>query len=421
MQHALSRRALLKHSARAALVAGATGTLLAACGGNSTGNGPTTITFWHAYNTTSPEVDTLVKKVIPAFNKKFSNITIKQQQIPYDNMLQKLTASVAGGTGPDVVRADIIWMPQLAKIGALVKVDDLLEKDKFYTGPLQTCFYKGSYYGVPLDTNTKVLIYNKKVLEKAGVSEVPTTSSAFKETCLKITALGNNTYGYAEGGLYDWATLPWIWSFGGAVTDDNFEKASGYINSAESLAALEYLIDLYKTKALSPGIMGGTNLSTSDAMAKNQAGFIIDGPWMPGIFEKTAPDMKYDMSVMPAGPNGHSASVVGGEDIAIMSSSKNQAAAKEFVRFMVSEEAQRLMGQVGQMPTLKSLAGDSTLPAYYKVFNKQMETAKPRTVSPNYPRISTILGDAFNKAFRNQLTPKAALDEAAQLIDAQLS
>lgn len=420
MQPLFSRRTLLKSSAQLALTAGAAGSLLAACGGSSSGNGPTTITFWHTYNVTGPETETLVKKVIPAFNKKFPNITVKQQQIPYDSMLQKLTASVAGGKGPDVVRADIIWMPQLAKIGALVKMDDMLDKDLFYPGPLQTCIYKGNYYGLPLDTNTRVVIYNKEVLEKAGISSIPTTTADFKAACLKITALGKDFYGYSEGSLDPWITLPWVWCFGGEVTDDAFSKATGYINSANSVAALAYLSDLYHTKAVSPGILGGSNLSPSDALTKGQTGFIIDGPWMPGIFASSAPKLQYDMAVMPAGPNGHTASVVGGEDIAILSSSKNLDAAREFVKFMTSAEAQILMAQVGQMPTLKSVADDSSLPAYLKTFNEQIQFAKPRTVSPNYPKISTILSDAFNKALRNQLTPQAALDQAAQLIDAQL-
>lgn len=421
MQHTLSRRTLLKNSAQLALATGVTGSLLAACGGSSPAtNGSTTITFWHTYNVTGPETETLVKKVIPAFNKKFPKITVKQQQIPYDSMLQKLTASVAGGKGPDVVRADIIWMPQLAKIGALLKVDDMLNKDLFYPGPLQTCLYKGSYYGLPLDTNTKTLIYNKDVLEKAGVSAIPTTTDEFKAACLKITGLGKDIYGYAEGSLDPWITLPWVWCFGGEVTDGTFAKASGYINSANSVAALAYLTDLYHTKAMSPSILGGGNVSPGDALTKNQVGFIADGPWTPGIFASTAPNLRYDMAVMPSGPNGHSASVVGGEDIAIMSSSQNQEATKDFVNFMTSDEAQILMGQVGQMPTLKSASGSSDLPAYFKVFNQQIQTAQPRTVSPNYPTISTILSDAFNKALRNQATPQAALDQAAQLIDAQL-
>jgi multiple sugar transport system substrate-binding protein len=124
---------------------------------------------------------------------------------------------------------------------------------------------------------------------------------------------------------------------------------------------------------------------------------------------------------MPAGPGGSTSSVVGGEDIAVMSSSKNIDAAKTFAQFMTSEEAQVMMGKVGQMPVLKSLVGDSRLPAYFEMFAKQLETAKPRTVSPNYSKIESILTDAFGRAFRGQATSQAALDAAAQQIDPLLA
>ncbi|MFL5695060.1 MAG: extracellular solute-binding protein, partial [Ktedonobacteraceae bacterium] len=137
-----SRRRFLQQSAQVTFATGAAAALLAACGGdtNSTTTAKTTIVFWHTYNLTSLENKTLVNKVIPAFNKKFPNITVHSQDIPYDSMLQKLIASVAGGRGPDLIRSDIIWMPQLAKIGALASTDDIVaqRKSEFYPGPLAT-------------------------------------------------------------------------------------------------------------------------------------------------------------------------------------------------------------------------------------------------------------------------------------------
>lgn len=420
MPSIVSRRSFLKQSAQIALAASATGAALAACGTQTTTTaGPVTLTFWHTYNITSPENQTLLNKVIPAFQKKNPNITVKGQDIPYNSMLQKLIASVAGGNGPDLIRSDIIWMPQLAKIGALVQIDDiaLKRKGEFYPGPLQTCTYQGHYYGLPLDTNTKVVIYNKDLFSKAGITSVPTTTDDFKAAAAKITALGKNIFGYYEGGVYPWATLPWLWSFGGAITDDNFTKATGYINSANSVASLEYLIDLYNTKALAPTILGSGNLSAGDALGKNLGGMMIDGPWMPPTFKASYPNLQYDMAVMPAGPNGQSSSVVGGEDIAIMKATKNVDQAKTFMQYMTSSEAQLLMGPTGQMPVLPAVANDPSLPEYFKIFDQQLQTAKPRTVTPNYQKIDTLLTDAYNKAFRRQLTPQAALDQVAAQID----
>ena len=422
MQSTLSRRRFLERSAQLALATSAAGSFLAACGSSTTsttGSTKTTITFWHAYNETDTENSTLLTKVIPAFNKQYPNITVRSQDIPYQSLLQKLIASVAGGNGPDLVRTDIIWMPQLAKIGALVSTDDIVaqRKSEFYAGPLATCAYKGNYYGLPLDTNTRVVYYNKTLFSHAGVSQPPATTADFKTVASKISALGKNIFGYAEGGLDPWDTLPWIWSFGGAVTDANYTKATGYINGPQSVAALEFLVDLYKNRDLSPSILGSGNLSTDDALGKNQVGMILDGPWVPPTLQQGYPNLQYGMALMPAGPSGQSASVVGGEDITIMAASKNIDAAKAFMQFMTSEQAQVLMGITGQMPVLKSLAGDSRLPSYFSIYDQQLQTAYPRPVTPNYTKIETILTDAFNRALRSEASAQAALDSAAQQID----
>ena len=380
------------------------------------------VIFWNAYNTVSPENSTLIHKVIPAFQKLYPNVTVYSQNIPYASMLQKLVAAVAGGSGPDVVRSDIIWVPMLAKIGALAPTDDIMaqRKSQFYASPVATCYYKGHYYGLPLDTNTRVLIYNKTLLARAGIQSAPTTTAQFMADAARIAGLGKNIYGYAESGLDAWNILPWIWSFGGAVTNASYTRATGYLNSAHSIAALQFLITLKDKGYLSPSILGG-GLATSDAIGKNQAGMILDGPWMPPIFQATYPHLQFGLAPIPAGPEGHSASVVGGEDIVQMKSSQNSAADRAFMQFMTSPQAQILMGQVGQMPVLKSVATNPTLPRYYKVFDKQLPTALPRTVSPNWVKIDTVLTDAFNRAFRHQATPRAALDSAARQIDALLT
>lgn len=421
-----SRRDLLITGGKGLATVGAVavlGDILAACGPAATSSSLTgTVTFWHAYDVNGPENKTLLTKVIPAFEKLNPGIKIKSQVIPYNSMLQKVIASVAGGSGPDVIRSDIIWMPQLAKIQALVKMDDVVaqRKSEFFSGPLATCAYKGSYYGLPLDTNTRVIFYNKSLFQQAGVSQAPTTTDEFKAAAAKIHTLGGNIFGYAEGGLDPWNVLPWVWTFGGDVTSADGSKATGYINGPQSVAAIQFLADLLDTKSLSPSILGGSSLATSDAIGKNLAGMIVDGPWMPPIFQNTYANLDYGLSAFPTGPGGQSISVVGGEDITILKSSQNVPAAKKFVEFMTSQQAQVLMGQTGQMPTLQSASTDTSLPSYLKVFAQQLKTAKPRTVSPNWEKIDSILTDAFGKALRHTATPQAALDAAASQIDALL-
>ena len=122
---------------------------------------------------------------------------------------------------------------------------------------------------------------------------------------------------------------------------------------------------------------------------------------------------------MPAGPGG-SVSVVGGEDIVMTQSSKHKEAAEQFIRFMLSPWAQTQMAHAGQMPVRTDVTKQLTkINSYYAIFEKQLKTARPRTPSPNWPQIDTILGNAIATAMKTGDT-KGALDSAAQQIDGLL-
>lgn len=383
------------------------------------------ITYWTAYNTVSPEFKTLTEQIIPDFQKLHPNVTIDAQALPYDELRKKLLAAIAGGETPDLLRSDIIWVPEFAEQGALAKLDEAIPdfatyKDSFYAGPLATNFYKDHYYGLPLDTNTRVIFYNPAILKEAGIDAAPKTVADFAADCAKIKALNKpDTFCYAEGGTGAWNVLPWIWSQGGNITDPTFSKATGFLNSKGTVAAVTMLRDMLKDGTLSPSILGG-GLQTSEAIGKNQVGMIVDGPWMPPIFKEQFPDLKYDLAPMPSGDGG-SSSVVGGEDIVMFEKSQNKDAALAFLKFVLEEPQQIAMGKTGQMPVLRSLTGNKELPEYFAVFQKQLETANPRTPSPAWPKIDETIGNAVQEVLRGEKEPQAALDEAAATVDGLLA
>jgi multiple sugar transport system substrate-binding protein len=381
-----------------------------------------TVTYWTAYNTVSPEFEALTEEVIPAFNELYPNVTIDAQALPYDELRQKLLTAIAGGQTPDLLRADIIWVPEFAELGALVALDELMPDfatlaEQFYPGPLATNLFQGHYYGLPLDTNTRVLVYNQALLDQAEVTAPPATFEEFAAACGQFAAAGVTCF--AEGGTGAWNVLPWIWSNGGAVTDPEYTTATGYLNSAASVVAVQLLADMLEAGTLSESILGG-GIATSEAIGTDQVGMIVDGPWMPPIFDAQFPDLQEGYAPFPAGPGG-SISVVGGEDIVLFEQSENKDAALAFMRFVVSEQAQIAMGKTGQMPVVQSLTDNPELPEYFAVFQQQLETAQPRTPSPAWPKIDEAINTAVQQVLRGEKDAQAAMDEAAATVDELLA
>lgn len=427
----------MKHIRTTAAIAalGATA-LLAACssGGTTTGGSPASggasgqkveVTFWHAYGTDGPEVKALTTDVIPAFEKAHPDITVKAVAFPYDQLQQKLLTSAAGGTLPCLVRSDIIWVPQLAKLGAIVNLEDTMKDFSSlaattYPGALDTNLYNGKHYGLPLDTNTRVLMYNDATLKKAGVANPPKTFDELRALAAKLKGTGD--FAFADNGTSGWNLFPWIWSAGGDVTDKDQKTATGYLNSAKSVAGIQLLVDLYKEGQLPKIVLGGKGgVETSVGLPGGKYASILDGPWMFPIFAKQNPTFALKTAPVPDGGGG-SVSVVGGEDIVMTSSCPNQEQAQEFIRYALGKDAQLAMAKAGQMPVLKDLGSELTsIQPYYGVFAQQLQTAKPRLPNANYTKIESVISTEVQKAFQGQQTVQQALDAAATQVDGLLA
>lgn len=386
-----------------------------------------TLTFWGSYGNggNSAQQDALNNTLIPAFEAAHPGIKVKYVDIPYDSLLQKLTTSAAGGELPDLVRADLGWVPQFAKLGVLVPLSDTMSDfkalaDTTYPGSLSTNLYKGKYYGLPLDTNTRVLVTSQEALDKAGMSAPPASFDELKAMAEKLK--GTDMQVFADGGLGGWNILPWIWSGGGNITDPDITKATGYLDSPESVAAVQFLVDLYKDGQIPNLIIGNAGATgTSDGLPSANYATILDGPWMAGIWKDQYPDFTPIYAPVPADKGG-SVSVVGGEDIVLTTASKHPDAAAEFIRFTLSEQFQVEMVKTGQMTVVPAFADQQTAIApYYATFSEQLKTAKSRLPISSASKVDGILSTELTAAFKGDVTVQDALTKAAQQIDELLA
>ena len=382
---------------------------------------PVTLTYWHTMS--DPETAQL-EKVVTAFETANPGITVKTTRYAYNDFKAALLTALAGDSAPDTARMDIVWVPEFADQGALLQLDGALPDfktiaDKTFPGPLSTNFWKGHYYGLPQNTNTQVLLWNKSLFDAAGIQAPPKTVTEFATDVCKLTDAKKEQYGYALGGTYFWAPAPIFYTMGGQVVDKDITTATGYINGAKSVAAFTQLKDLYDKGCISPNLLGG-GIPTDAGHATGKYAMIIDGPWMVDIYKGNYPDFKVNFAPIPTGPDGANSSVVGGEDVVIFANSKHQDAAMKWATFLLGEESQKLMAQVGVVPTLSSLINDPAMPSYFGVFLEQLKTAQARVPHPKWSDMDNAINNAFQRMLRGEQTPQKALDQAASEIDALL-
>lgn len=385
-----------------------------------------TITIWHTYNEVGPETDMLTKTLIPEFEAAHPNIKVEAVAYPYDGFRQALLTALAGGTGPDLARLDIIWSPEFAQQGVLAQLDTVMPdfkdfSDKVFPGPLSTNSYEGHYYGLPLDTNTRVMAYSPDMLSKAGITAPPTTMDEVTADCAKIKTLGEENYLYSDSGTSGWNLLPWIWSFGGDITSPDMTTATGYLNGEKSVAALEFLKARSDEGCFSDGMIG-SGIDNWGGYFGGSIATILEGPWLWPVASAQYPDFKIEGALMPAGDGG-SISVVGGENIVMFNTTQHQDAALEFLRFTQSADYQQQMSTVGQLTVLSALVDTDYFKnhAYYPLFLQQLLTARARTPVPQWTKMEEILTNAGQSILRGEMTSQDALDVAATEIDALLA
>lgn len=391
-------------------------------GGSGGQKDQVTLEMWHTYS--DQEEIVFNEQVLPKFEEE-TGIKVNSVRMPYDGLKQQVIAGVSGDAAPDLMRMDIVWVPEFAKLGALEEVsnkggfDDIAKQ--VFEGSLATNSYEGKHFGLPLNTNTKVAVWNKAAMEKAGVKQVPQTMDELADAARKAKSAGL-LGGIGIGGSGSWGSLPYFWSLGGKLTSDDYTQVDGYLNSPESIKAVETMLQWKNEGLTAPSLLGGEP-GTWDGIKNDEYLMIDDGPWFFSILMNDENESRNvidytERSLIPAGPGG-SRSVVGGENLVMFANSKHKEEAWTFMKWMLQEEAQVLMASTGMIPTNKQAAASEEVQKvpFIAEYTKQLETALPRTPVPNWAKMEEVYNISMEKIMRGEAQPADELNNAVKQIE----
>lgn len=380
-----------------------------------------TINFWHHYSAQSAENETLMNVLIPAFEAENPGIKVNAVSHEWAELHDKVLVSANSNALPDVARCDIAWLPEFQKMGILVALDEEMADFADVSGQLldsamSTAVIGGHYYALALNTNSKIVFYNTAMLEAADV-KVPTTMDEWVEAIKKLSgenANGQQVWGWNEPALAGWNICPFIWSFGGSLTNEDQTAATGYINSPATVKAIETFAELVKAGGIT-GFNAG-DIPMTDGFGTGRYAMMLEGPWKSAELAGAYPDVAYGTAPIPAGEGG-SISVLGGEDIAMFNSANKEAAWK-FMQFMTSEYAETEMAKCGQIPVNKAaLESETVKAADYAPFIEAIQTAKARPTVAAWSEMDNDLQVAMNAVVTSEKTAQEAMDELAAAWD----
>ena len=380
-----------------------------------------TINFWHHYSAQSAENETLMNVLIPKFEEENPGIKVNAVSHEWAELHDKVLVSAQSQALPDVARCDIAWLPEFKEMGILVALDEEMPDFADVSGQLldsamSTTVVDGHNYALALNTNSKIVFFNTAMLEEAGVT-VPATMEEWVEVVKKLSgtnANGQQVWGWNEPALSGWNICPFIWSFGGALTNEDQTAASGYVNSDATIKAVETFAELVQAGAIT-GFNAG-DIPMTDGFGTGRYAMMLEGPWKSAELAGSYPDVEYGTAPIPAGEGG-SISVLGGEDIAMFNSANKEAAWK-FMQFMTSEFAETEMAKCGQIPVNKAALESGTVKnASFAPFIEAIQTAKARPTVAAWTEMDDALSTAMTAVCSGDKTAKEAMDELAVKFD----
>ncbi|MEV5494651.1 extracellular solute-binding protein [Nonomuraea fuscirosea] len=282
------------------LVLAAAVVLLTGCGGGggggeaapqqSSGGAPAKVTleWWHL--STAEPLKSLWAQRAKEFEAKNPHVTIKATVLENEAYKAKLTTITQSGKAPDVFAS---WGGGVLKQqidAGLVKdisadVADVLPN--FTPAALSAYQLDGKTYGLPTDIGMVGFWYNKKLFEKAGITEAPATWSAFLEDVKKLKAAGVTPIALAGKekwpGHYYWAYLAMriagLDALKQAASDHDFTKPD-FVAAGQQVKALADLQPFQK------GFLGAA-YSTPDGqsatVSNGKAAMELMGQWAPSV------------------------------------------------------------------------------------------------------------------------------------------
>jgi multiple sugar transport system substrate-binding protein len=407
--------------------------------GSSASGAPVHLTMWMGYTPPPPVNQSFenlsIQRMVDAFEAQNPNITIDLQYVNSDYALQKATVALTGNKAPDISYQYGTNMPQLAQSPQLVDLtsrvnDPSYNWNDFFKGEQAVATVNGKVLGVPALVDNLAVVYNKDLFAKAGLQPPGPdwTWDELRADAKAITDPANKVFGLAfpadgsETTVWEYEAM--LWEAGGDILNSDNTKA--VFNEPPGVQALQMLDSINQDGSMYLDFQPDSGKS-ENLFNSGNIGMIITGPWDLSSF----PDANYGVQIMPSFEAGGSHQTIAGPDnwVIFDNGSERVDAAWKFLSFMTSPE-QVLQDSLdtGHLPTRASVSSMPGFDQFYKkypgekVFVQNLDNVlKARPQVPQYPRISTALGQAIVASLQGKQSAQDALNQAAQQADGFLA
>jgi multiple sugar transport system substrate-binding protein len=431
----------VRRLSRLAGVALAVGLALAAagCGGSESPSGSVRLLVFGD----PPEINAY-KTMISAFSEKEPDIDVQLiEASDRDDLIARLSTSLAGGSPPDLFLMNYRFYGQFAARDVLeplegyVEDSDEFSAEDFYPESLDAFRWNGTITCLPQNISSLVVYYNRDLFERFGVPE-PTDDMSWSQFVYRAQQMTRDAQGAvvrgadpdvpqantAPAAIYGLGVeptiirfAPFVWSNKGELVDDDEHPTRFTLDSEASKSALQQFFELRTVHGVvPPDVEVEAEDDETRFLNGRMAMFLESRRLVPALRE--AAEFDWDVAALPTLQD--EASILHSDAYCMTKASKEKDAAWRFVEYALGPEGATVIAKTGRtVPSLREVAESeafldpSQKPANSRIWLDAIPTIEHVPTVSTWPEIE----DAAEPIIENGMYRAQPVDEVVADVD----
>ena len=355
------------------------------------------IFLWHWMT----DRDDILKRLAVEYKQQTGIEVTVELFAPSDAYSQKIIAAAQANVLPDVygildkksIFADFIKAGFVADLSDAFALDGgawqqaLFEKalavNRFEEGNIYGI--KPGIYGVPIDVTNMQMLYNKKLLAKAGIQNPPKTYEEFIKAAQALKRIGVPPFvsGWGELWLADCFASNYAFNImGEAKVIATFRGEVPYTDP-DWIKVLDVFRDMRDKGVLLDGIVTKGNKYAEQDFALERAAFTFNGSWCVNVYKDMNPNLEYGVMPPPPVATAYPLKIWGGagSSFVVNNGSINKDKAIAFLKWLTAKEQQAVLSkETNNLPSNRQAL--ASLPPVLEAFAKGMENSTHPTIWP---------------------------------------
>ena len=423
----VSRRTLVKGAAAAPVALGVARGYSSAAAQDPTKL--TVLTHWGQAAQKEP-----LEAIFQTYMDANPGVEIELQTVEFAELLKRITTGALGGDATDIYHIYNLWLPELSGSDLLSTPPESVSAEvtgAYPPGTVAGASYADTVWGFPTEVNVYQMVYNKAMLEAAGVA-VPSQLSELRDAAKALTIKDGDNLTQAgflfqatwdSGVVHPFTSL--LWSNNGQyVNDDNTEVL---FNQQPGVDVLQVETDIFADGSALTGVP-----EDGDFEAGRAAMTIMANWWGAQLKASDIGMENVGVAPIPVGEGGTSTALQYEWLWTVSNATANSEAAWNFLTWLNSPASgdaaspaaggasspmgdfltsalNAIPGRTSDQDAHADVLGDD----FVAPFVAALATAKTEPIIPGAQEIKTGLQTQIESAWYGETDPQTALNTAA--------